>query len=224
MKRLLLLALLTVVACEGAEPKARPRLAPGVAGDADVRPAGKSEARSDRDAASQASDGSFESYLQARSRRPAGLEAVPAVAASRSQKTGAEKPAAAAKESSPGPARLDSTGAADVLVLPKMEVTAETMTKLRVQLAELEARQAQEERLAAKAAESSVLDSILNPPWLRLRGYSGQASAALARKRIKVLDWVKLLTFSLEEAKTPEEKKRIQADIDGLNEIMRHWR
>lgn len=223
MKRLLLLALLTVIACRGAEPKARPRLAPGAAGDADTRPPGKSEARSDRDAASQAGDGSFESYLQARSRRPAGLEAVPAVAAARTEKTVAGKPAAVAKESSPGPARLDSTGA-DVLVLPKMEVTAEKMTKLRVQLAELEARQAQEERLAAKAAESSVLDSILNPPWLRLGGYSGQASAALARKRIEVLDWVKLLTFSLEEAKTPEEKKRIQADIDGLNEIMRHWR
>ena len=220
MKRLLLLALLTVISGGAAEPKERPRLAPVATGNA-LR-AENSEGRSDRDPAVHPGDGSFQAYLQARSRRPAGLEAVPEVAAARSGKAAAEKPAAAAGDTASGGTRKDATGA-DVLVLPKMEVTAKRMTKLRAQLAELAARQALEDRIAAKAAETTVLDSILNPPFLRLGGYSGSASAALARKRFEVLDWVKLLTLSLEEAKTPEEKTRIQTDIDGLNEIMRNW-
>jgi hypothetical protein len=167
-------------------------------------------------------DDSFQAYLQARSRRPVGLEAVPEVAAAKSEKDGAEKLAARGKD----PATRSSAavaGDADVLVLPKMEITAEKMTKLKTQLAELASRQALEERIAAKAAEPSMLDSILNPPFLRLGGYSSSASAALARKRLEVLDWIKVLTLSLEETKTPEDKKRIQADIDALNEMTRQW-
>jgi hypothetical protein len=212
MQRLLLLALLTTIVCQGAEPRERPRLAPGAAG---------ADSRSDRALASEPGDGSLESYLQGKSRRPVGLEAVPEVAAARSDKV-AEKQAVAAKASSTGAAGVATTDP-DVLVLPKMEVTAEKITKLRAQLAELADRQALEERIAARAAEPSLLETILNPPFLRLGSYSSSASAALAQKRLEVLDWVKLLTLSLDLAKTPEERKRIQADIDGLNEITRHW-
>lgn len=213
MQRMLLLALLMAIVCQGAEPKERPRLAPGAAGD---------DRQSERALVSEPDDGSLQAYLQAKSRQPVGLEAVPAVAAARADKA-AEKQAVAARDSSQRPAGTDATDP-DVLVLPKMEVTAEKITKLRAQLAELESRQALEERIAARAAETSVLEMILNPPFLRLGSYSSSASAALARKRFEVLDLVKLLNFSLEEAKTPEEKKRIQNDIDGLNEMTRKWR
>lgn len=219
MKRLLLLALLTVIGCGAAEPKERPRLPPATASNpARAEPGPGPASREVADAAG----GSLEAFLQAKARRPVGLEAAPEVAAARSGKAAAEKPAAAAKAGSPG--TTGSAGAdADVLVLPKMEVTAERITKLKAQLAELEDRQALEERIAARAAEPSVLDSILNPPFLRLGSYSSAATAALAQKRLEVLDWVKLLTLSRDLAKTPEDKKRIQAEIDGLNEIMRHW-
>lgn len=220
MQRLLLLAMLAAIVCRGAEPRERPRLAPGAVGN-DERPGG-GESRPDRAAAAHPDDGSFQSYLQAMARRPVGLEAVPEVAAARLQAASSERKAAVDKILPPGLVRRDATDA-DVLVLPKMAVTAEKVTKLKAQLAELAARQALEERIAAKAAETTVLDSILNPPFLKLGGYSGSASAGLARKRLEVLEWVKLLTLSLEEAKTPEEKARIQTDIDDLNEMTRKW-
>lgn len=219
MKRLLLLALLTVIGCGAAEPKERPRLPPAAASTR-VR-AEPRQGPASREVA-DATGGSLETFLQAKARRPVGLEAAPEVVAARSDKATAEKQAAAAKVGSPGMKGAEATDP-DVLVLPKMEVTAERVTKLKAQLAELEDRQALEERIAARAAEPSVLEAILNPPFLRLGGYSGGASAALAQKRLEVLDWVKLLTLSLDLARTPEDKKRIQAEIDGLNEIMRHW-
>jgi hypothetical protein len=214
MKRLLLLALLTVIDGGATEPKERPRLPPGATASPG-RPASS-------EASAAAEGGSFKAFLQAKDRRPVGLEAAPEVVAARAEQV-AEKQAAAAKTGSPGTNGVETTDP-DVLVLPKMEVTAERVTKLKAQLAELESRQALEDRIAARAAETSWLESILNPPFLRLGGYSSEASAALARKRLEVLDWVKLLTLSLNEAKTPEERVRIQADIDGLNEITRKWR
>jgi hypothetical protein len=218
MKRLLL-ALLTVIGCGAAEPKERPRLAPAAAGNPTRVASGQGAAS--REFADFSAGGSFEDFLQAKSRRPVGLEAAPEVAAARSEQA-ATKQAVAAKAASQPPSGAESTDP-DVLVLPKMEVTAERITKLKAQLAELKDRQALEERIAARAAEPSVLEAILNPPFLRLGSYSSGASAALAQKRLEVLDWVKLLTLSLDLAKTPEERRRIQNEIDGLNEIMRYW-
>ena len=215
MKRLLLLALLTAISGGGAEPKERPRLPPAAASSPTRAEPGPSPAS--REVADE-SGGSLETFLQAKARRPVGLEAAPDVAAARADKV-VEKQAVAAKAGSPGTATTDP----NVLVLPKMEVTAEKVTKLRAQLAELEDRQALEERITARAAEPSWLESFLNPPFLRLGGYSSEASAALAQKRLEVLDWVKLLTLTLDQAKTPEERKRIQDEIDGLNEITRKW-
>lgn len=220
MKRLLLLALLTVIHGGAAEPRERPRLPPSAAGSP-----GRSEAggnQSSGEVPDLSGDSSFQGFLQARSRRPVGLEAAPEVAAARAEKS-AEKQAAVAKAGSPGTTGPETTDP-DVLVLPKMEVTAEKVTKLKAQLAELESRQALEDRIAARAADPSWLERFLNPPFLRLGGYSSEASAALAKKRTEVLDLVKLLALSLNEAKTPEEKARIQSDIDGLNEMTRKWR
>lgn len=214
MNRLLLLVLLTVTGGSAAEPRERPRLPPS---------ATASPGRPQASEASTASDaGSFEAFLQAQSRKPTGLDAVPEVAAARAEKV-AEKQAAAAKAGSPGTSGVETTDP-DVLVLPKMEVTAERVTKLKAQLAELESRQALEARIAARAAEPSWLETILNPPFLRLGGYSSEASAAMAKKRSEVLDLIQLLTLALHEAKTPEEKTRIKNEIDGLNEMTRKWR
>jgi len=126
------------------------------------------------------------------------------------------------KDSRPKPAQKEAGATADseVLILPKVEVTAKRRTKLEAQVDDIESQQRSEE----KATKTTWLDAVLNPPFFSLGGAAGNARAETARRRIEVLRWVKLLTISLEEAKSPEEKARIQANIDTLKEITRHWR
>ena len=202
------------------EPKARPRLPPPVVSDV------KREAAQPAPVVgSTPSFRTFDDFLQAEARRPAGLEGVPEVAAARLEAAAAETKAPAAKDSAPTP-RPDATGG-EILVLPKMEVTTEKLTKLKSELAALEANQSWESSSAAawetRSETSLVLDAILNPPFLKLGGYSAGGRAATARQRVELLRWVSILTISFDEAKTPADKARIQADIDGLKEIMRNW-
>lgn len=107
----------------------------------------------------------------------------------------------------------------EVMILPEMEVTARKETALGVKLAEIDRQQ----RSLAKDTEPSWLDSLLNPSFFSLGGASANTRAATARRRLEVLGWVRAMTISLEQAKSPEEQARIQADIDGLKEIMRSW-
>ena len=111
----------------------------------------------------------------------------------------------------------------DVLVLPKLEITAGRLAKLREKLAGLDANQSWETSSAEAWDKKTAVDAFLNPSWFRLGPYSAEASAAAARERVEMLRWVRLLTLALWEAKTPEERARIQADIDELTGIMRYW-
>ena len=111
----------------------------------------------------------------------------------------------------------------DVLVLPKMEITAERLTKLREKLAALEANQSWEGSSAEVWDKKTAVDALLNPSWLRLGPYSAEASAAAARQRVEMLRWVRILTLSIGEATTAAEKARIQADIDDITGIIRFW-
>ena len=197
-----------------AEPKARPRLTPPIADQVKMAVV--------RDPSDTPGFRSFDSYLQTQARRPVGLEAVPEVAAARSEAAEAKKQATAAPDSSPPLVQTDP-GRAEILVLPKVEVTSKRLTELQKELAALEANQAWESRSAEAWENTTVLGAILNPPFLKLGGYSSSGHAAVARRRVELLTWVKILTISLEEAKTPEEKARIRADIDGIKDIMRNW-
>lgn len=209
-----LLLLLVVIGCAGAaEPKARPRLTPPV-----VSEVKREAAQPALDAGSAPHFLSFDDFLQAEARRPVGLEAVRETSAARSEAGSTENKGQTSKDSQPTPSRPDP-GGAEVLVLPKVEITAERMTKLEAQLAGIDQQQRGEE----KTSETTVLDTILNPPFLNLGGGSPNARAAMARRRIEVLRWVTILTISLGEAKTPGDKARIQADIDGLKDITRKW-
>lgn len=200
------------------EPKARPRLTPPM-----VSEMKREVAQPALDAGSTPTFRTFDDFLQAAAQRPMGLEAVPEVVAARSETTaGAEQKGTAAKDSSRTPPRADATGG-EVLVLPKMEVTAEKMTKLKAQLAALEANQSWEVSSAEAWEHRTVVDAILNPPFIKLGGYSGSGRVATARRRVELLNWVRILRISQEEAKTPADKARIQADIDGITGIMRMW-
>jgi hypothetical protein len=197
-----------------AEPKARPRLTPPVVSEVKreaVQPA--------RDAGTAPSFRSFDDFLQAEARRPPGLEAVRAPTAGPAPGAGAGETGPAAKDPNPTPARTDP----EILVLPKVEVTAARITGLEKKLAALEANQSWEERSAEAWDDRTVVDAILNPPILKLGSYTGSGRAATARRRVDLLHWVRILRISQEEAKTPAEKARIQADIDGITGIMRMW-
>ena len=210
------LVLLGGICCAGAElPKARPRLPPAVVSD--VKREGTQPAL---DAGSAPDFRSFEDFLQAQARRPVGLEAVPEVAAARSKAVRAEQTAPAAKDSSPTPPRTDATGG-EILVLPKMEVTTGKMTKLNAQLAALDANQSWETSSAEAWDKRTVMDAMLNPPFLRLGDYSARGRATAARRRVDMLNWVRILTISLSEAKTPADEAHIKAEIDGIKDIMR---
>lgn len=168
---------------------------------------------------------SFDDYLQAEARQPVGLEAVPEIAAARAEKAAGDNKPTATTGSAGTAGRTEASGSADVLVLPKLEITAERLTKLEKQIAALEANQAWEENSARKWSDTrgSVLNSILNPPFFRLGGYTPEGKAAVARQRSELLRWVRVLQISLHDAKTPEEQARIQADIESITGIMRMW-
>ncbi len=216
LARTSVLVLLAGICCAGAEPpKPRPRLPPAAV--IEVKREGVQPAL---DAGSALDFRSFEDFLQAKARRPVGLEAVPEVMAARSKVVLAEQTAPAPKDSSPTPSRTDAIDG-EILVLPKMEVTTGKMTKLKDQLAALDANQSWEARSAEAWDNATAVDAILNPPFLKLGDYSAKGRAAAARRRVDMLNWVRILTISLAEAKTPADEARIQADIEGIKYIMR---
>jgi hypothetical protein len=196
------------------EPKPRPRLEPTIG----------SELK--RDATQPApADGrvwSFDDFLQAGARRAVGLDVYREPRATPAKAEDAEKTSKAAQDlGTPSPEAVTTSG--DVLILPKIEITAQRLTKLREKLAALEANQSWESSSAEVWDKKTAVDAFLNPSWLRLGPYSAEASAAAARQRVEALRWVRLLTLALWEAKTPEDRARIQADIDEITGIMRFW-
>lgn len=204
---LLLLLLAGTSGAETVVPKPRPRLPP-VAGEV------KQEASSLKPGFR-----SFDDYLHAEGRRPVGLDALPEVAAARSEKAATEPKAGAAKDSPATPEPV----APGILVLPKMEVTTEKMTELKKEVAAVEANQSWEEHSAEAWKNTGRLDAILNPPFLRQGSYSADRGSAIARERVELLRWVKILKISLAYAKTPAEKARIQADINSITDVMQLW-
>lgn len=199
------------IGCAGAtEPKPRPRLEPTVVSEVKREPAHPSP-----------QDGrawSFDDFLQAGARRATGLDAYRAPRATPTKAEDAGKTGQAATAS---PETVTTSGG--VLVLPKLEITAERVTKLRERLAELDAKQSWDTNSAAVWDKRTAVDAFLNPSWLRLGPYSAEASAAAARERVEMLRWIRVLTLSLWDAKTPEERARIQADIDEITSIVRFW-
>jgi len=191
------------------EPKPRPRLAPVVSeAKREVAPLFPADGRVR----------SFDDFLQAGARRATGLDAY---REPRATPTKAEDAGETGQATPASPETVTTTGG--VLVLPKLEITAGRLAKLREKLAELEANQSWETSSAEVWDKKTAVDALLNPKWLRLGPYSAEASAAAARARVEMLRWVRLLTLALWDAKTPEERARIQADIDEITGMMRFW-
>jgi hypothetical protein len=112
--------------------------------------------------------------------------------------------------------RAFDAGDPEVLNLPKMEVTAPKLEALDQRLAKLDRTQRQEE----KATTPSWLDSVLNSSIFSIfGGQSAETRAAQARKRVEIMDWERLLTIALADAKTPAERARIKSDIQMLKDL-----
>ena len=106
----------------------------------------------------------------------------------------------------------------EIVALPRVEVTASRLAGLDQRLERLSREQARE----AKYSEPSWLDSIINNPVISiLGGGDAESRARRARERVQIMDWEYLLTISLAEPKTPEERARIKADIQMLKDLRR---
>ena len=192
------------------EPKPRPRLEPTIVSEL--------KRETTQPAPPDGRVWSFDDFLQAGARRALGLDAYREPRATPAKAEDAGKTSQAGKAS---PEAITTSG--DVLVLPKIEITTERSTKLRDKLAALEANQSWESNSAEVWDKKTAVDTLLNPSWFRLGPYSAEASAAAARQRVEMLRWIRVLTLSLWDAKTPEERARIQADIDEITGTMRFW-
>jgi hypothetical protein len=94
-------------------------------------------------------------------------------------------------------------GDPEILILPKVEVTAPKITPFEKQLAELEQEQAREDR----SSSPSWLESLLNS-----KAYVN-ARTARARERVEIMNWERMLLIALMAAKTDDERSQIRSEI-----------
>jgi len=91
----------------------------------------------------------------------------------------------------------------EVLILPKVEVTAPKVTPFEKKLEELDEETAWEER----STKLSWLEALLNG-----KGFAN-ARVKRARERVEIMSWERLLLVALVAAKTDEERKKIREEI-----------
>lgn len=108
-------------------------------------------------------------------------------------------------------------GDPEILILPKVQVTAPKISAFERRLEELEKERSRE----SKSTTPSGLDLFLNGSRFSLGGSSAYSRAAQAQKRIDIMDWERLLLISLLAAKTPEEEEQIRLEMRMLRGLRR---
>ena len=99
----------------------------------------------------------------------------------------------------------------EVLVLPKVEVTAPKLTPFEKKLEELDQEQAWEER----GTKLSWLEALLNG-----KGFAN-ARVKRAKERVEIMNWERMLLIALVAAKTDEERKQIRDEIKMFKALRR---
>jgi len=155
---------------DATEPKPRPRLEPTLVSEVKLEPPPSPP---------EGRVWSFDDFLQAGARRTTGLDAYREARATPTKTEDGEKTGRATLASSE-----TVTTSGEVLVLPKLEITANRLSKVREKLAALDANQSWETSSAEVWDKRTAVDAFLNPSWLRLGPYSAEASAAAARERV----------------------------------------
>jgi len=122
----------------------------------------------------------------------------------------------AAKEDLAAGIKGEITG--PVIVLPKVVVEAERITKLKQDLATQDHLIAQE----TKCTEPTVLDNVLNAPIISFfGGASSKARAAAARHRVEVMGWERIVLIAIAEAKTEKEKDEWREMLREMHDFRR---
>lgn len=91
----------------------------------------------------------------------------------------------------------------EILVLPKVDVTAPKLTPFEKQLERLDQEQAWEER----STKLSWLETLLNG-----KAFSN-ARTERAKARVEIMNWERMLHVALLSAKTDAEREQIRAEI-----------
>jgi hypothetical protein len=91
----------------------------------------------------------------------------------------------------------------EILILPKVEVTAPEITPFEKQLEQLDHEQAWEER----STKLSWLEALLNGKAF------ANARTERAKARVEIMNWERMLLIALVGAKTDEERAQIRSEI-----------
>jgi hypothetical protein len=127
----------------------------------------------------------------------------------------ATKPASTAKSQSP--ARKESP-----TVLPKVEVKKGRITELDQKLAKQEQDIARERKnLKVSEVDSALNDSKVASPLSIFGGESSQFRQRVASERVELMEAEKDLIEAIARAKTKEEKKELQKQLDELKMVRR---
>ena len=113
----------------------------------------------------------------------------------------------------PKESKVVDEGDPEVLVLPKVEVTAPKLTPFEKKLEELDQAQAWEEQ----GTKLSWLEALLNG-----KGFAN-ARVKQAQDRVEMMRWERIMFIALLTAKTDEERKQIREEIKAFQDL-RRWR
>jgi hypothetical protein len=102
-------------------------------------------------------------------------------------------------------------GDPEILLLPKVEVTAPKVTPFEKQLERLDEEQAWEER----STKLSWLESLLNGKNF------ANARVKRAKERVEIMSWERMLHVALLAAKTDEEREQIRTEIKMFKALRR---
>ena len=102
-------------------------------------------------------------------------------------------------------------GNPEILMLPKVEVTAPKITPFEKRLEQLDEEQAWEER----STKLSWLESLLNGKAF------ANARIARAKERVEIMNWERMLLVALLGAKTDEEREQIRGEISMFKAMRR---
>jgi len=167
---------------------------------------------------------SMRSRLLEDAKSKAAKPAPPAVAATAAKSDKPEPPAPATPPPATPPTPKDNakTAAEPAAVLPKVEVNKSRITELDVQIQ----RQEQDIAREKEHAKPTELDKALNNAEVShaLRIFGGESSQqreTVASERVRLMEDERDILEAMKLAKTKEEKKKLQSQLDELRAYRR---
>jgi len=132
-------------------------------------------------------------------------------------------PATEPVKEDPTPAKPAPPGAKETpTVLPKVEVKKGRITELDQKLAKQEQDIARERKnLKASEVDTALNDSKMAKPLAIFGGESSQFRQRVASERVELMEAEKEILEAMRHAKTKEEKKELQKQLDEIKAVRR---